>query len=55
MPVAFASRTLTETECCYAKIERGMLAVTYGLEKFHHYTFGLKVHVVTDHKSVEHS
>ena len=27
-----------------------MLAVTYGLEKFHHYTFGRQVFVVTDHK-----
>ena len=28
-----------------------MLAMTYGVEKFHHYTFGRKVHVVThDHK-----
>ena len=27
-----------------------MLAVTYGLEKFHHYTFGRDVEVTTDHK-----
>ena len=50
--VAFPSRTLTETECRYAQIEKEMLAVTYGLEKFHHYAFGSKVHVVTDHKSL---
>ena len=49
-PIAFASRTLTDTERNYAQIEKEMLAVTYGLEKFHHYTFGRKVTVVTDHK-----
>ena len=27
-----------------------MLAVTFGLEKFHHYTYGRKVDVITDHK-----
>ena len=49
-PIAYASRTLTETECRYAQIEKEMLAVTFGLQKFHHYTFGRTVHVVTDHK-----
>ena len=49
-PIAFASRTLTDTERNYAQIEKDILAVTYGLEKFHHYTFGRKLTVVTDHK-----
>ena len=49
-PIAFVSRILTDTECRYAQIEKEMLAVMYGLEKCHHYTFGRKVHVVTDHK-----
>ncbi len=49
-PVAFASRTLSDTERRYAQIEKEMLAVTYGLEKFHHYTFGRRVSVLTDHK-----
>ena len=34
-PVAFASKSLTETECCYANIERELLAVVYGCERFH--------------------
>ena len=34
----------------YAKIVKEMLAVVYGLEKFHHYTHGWKVNVFTDHK-----
>ncbi len=49
-PIAYASRVLSETERAYAQIEKEMLAVIFGLQKFHHYTFGRKVTVVTDHK-----
>ena len=49
-PIAFASRSLTECERKYAQIEKEMLALVYGLEKFHHYTFGRAVHIITDHK-----
>ena len=49
-PVAFASRSLIECERKYAQIEKEMLALVYGLEKFHHYTFGRAVHIITDHK-----
>ena len=49
-PIAFASRTLTDTESRYAQIEKEMLALTYGLEKFNQYTYGRHVNVITDHK-----
>ena len=39
-PVAFASRALTETESRYANIEREMLAVVFGCERFHNFLFG---------------
>ena len=42
-PIAFASRTLTDPETRYAQIEKEMLAVCYGLTKFHHYTYGRDV------------
>ncbi|KAK3760286.1 hypothetical protein RRG08_037346 [Elysia crispata] len=49
-PIAFVSRTLSQSERNYAQIEKELLAVVFGLQKFHHYTFGRKVTVVTDHK-----
>ena len=48
--MAYASRTLTETEKRYTQIEKEMLAVSFGLEKFHHYTYWRHVSVDTDHK-----
>ena len=52
-PVAFASKSLTETECRYANIERLLLAVVYGCERFHTYIYGSIVVVETDHKPLE--
>ena len=49
-PIAFASRALSSAERNYAQIEKEMLAILYGLNKFHHFTFGRSVRVVTDHK-----
>lgn len=52
-PIAYASRTMTDTERRYAQIEKELLAVTFGLEKFHQYTYGRKVIVHSDHKPLE--
>lgn len=49
-PLGFASRTLTSAEQNYAQIEKEMLAVTFGLKKFHQFTYGRPVNVITDHK-----
>ena len=48
--VANASCSLSDIEKRYAQIEKEMVAVVHGLEKFHHYTHGRKVNVFIDHK-----
>lgn len=52
-PVAFASRALTPTERGYAQIEKECLAIVFGMEKFHQYTYGRKVTIQSDHKPLE--
>ena len=49
-PIVYASRTLTETEKRYSNIERELLGVVFGLERLHHYTFGCRITVETDHQ-----
>ena len=52
-PVAFGSRALTPTERGYAQIEKECLAIVFGMEKFHQYTYGRQVTVQSDHKPLE--
>ncbi|KAJ8356687.1 hypothetical protein SKAU_G00194810 [Synaphobranchus kaupii] len=52
-PVAFGSRALTPTERGYAQIEKECLAIVYGMQKFHQYTYGRQVTVQSDHKPLE--
>ena len=52
-PVAFASRALTHAEKQYAQIEKELLAIVYGTERFHQYTYGRPVTVESDHKPLE--
>ena len=52
-PVAYASRSMTETETHYAQIEKEMLAIVFGVERFEHYVYGRPVKVDTDHKPLE--
>ncbi|OWF56513.1 Transposon Ty3-I Gag-Pol polyprotein [Mizuhopecten yessoensis] len=50
LPVAYASRTVTECESRYATIEREALALTFACERFHQYVYGTTFEVETDHK-----
>ena len=53
-PVAFASRTMTETERRYSQIEKECLALVFGCTRFDHYLHGReKITAVTDHKPLE--
>ena len=52
-PIAFASKTLDRTQASYANIEREMLAVVFGISRFHHYLYGRRFIVVSDHSPLE--
>ena len=52
-PLAFVSRALTDAETRYAQIEKELISVVFGREKFHQYTYGRKVTVQTNHKPPE--
>ena len=52
-PIAFASKALTNAECRYANIEREMLAVVFGVERFHTYVYGWSFMIESDHKPLE--
>ena len=52
-PIALASKSLTETESRYSNIEREMLGIVFGLERFHQYVYGRHVEVHTDHKPLD--
>ena len=49
-PVAYASRSMTETERRYAQIEKEALAITWACEKFSDYILGKPITIETDHK-----
>ena len=49
-PIAYASRSLIQAEEYYAQIEKELLAVVFGCEKFNHYVYGRPVDVMSDHK-----
>ncbi|XP_061727723.1 uncharacterized protein K02A2.6-like [Cydia pomonella] len=53
-PVAFAARTLTPAETRWAQIEKELLAILFGCQKFHQFIYGHKsVLVESDHKPLE--
>lgn len=49
-PIAFASRTLTDTERRYSQIEKELLSIVFACNKFRFYTYGRKIRIVNDHK-----
>lgn len=53
-PVAYAARTLTPAETRWAQIEKELLAVVFGCNRFHQYIYGhSKITVESDHKPLE--
>ena len=51
--IAYASRSLTDTESRYSQIERESLAIVYGIEHFHIYLYGHEFTPITDHKPLK--
>ena len=39
-PIAYASRTLSSAEKNYTQVEKEVLALIFGLSKFHQYLYG---------------
>ena len=52
-PIAYASRSLSSTECNYAQIEKELLAIVFACQKFHQYIYGFQTKVQSDHKPLE--
>ena len=52
-PVAYSSRSLTDTEKRYAQIEKEMLSIVHAATKFHCYIIGKETVVCNDHKPLE--
>ena len=53
-PVAYGSRSLTETEQKYGQIEKESLAIVFGCEHFHMYLYGRNFELETDHRPLQH-
>lgn len=49
-PVAYAPKSLTETERRYSQIEKEALALVWSCEKFSTYVIGKHIEIETDHK-----
>lgn len=49
-PVAYASRTLSDTESRYSTIERELLAVVWAVKHFRPYLYGNKLTIYMDHR-----
>ena len=49
-PIAYASKTLNDTECRYSATEKELLAIIYAIKHFRPYIYGNKFEIRTDHK-----
>ena len=52
-PIAYASKSLTDTETRYANIERELLAIVFACQQFNAYVLGRPFTVESDHKPLE--
>ena len=52
-PIAYASRSLTESQQRWAQIEKEMCAVVFGCERFNQSIYGKHTLIETDHKPLQ--
>ena len=52
-PIAYASKSLTDTETRYANIERELLAIVFACQRFNTYILGRPFTMESDHKPLE--
>ena len=52
-PVSYASRALLDAEKRYAQIEKELLSISFGCNRFHQFIHGDTVEAETDHKPLE--
>lgn len=50
LPVAYASKALTDAQKAWAQIEKELYAIVFGCERFHQYIYGKKILIESDHK-----
>ena len=53
-PIAFASRSLATAEKKYSHLDKEALAIVFGMKKFHHYLYGRRFTILSDHKPLKH-
>ena len=49
-PITYAPKAISDAETPYAYIKRELLAVVFGVQKFHTYIYGRPFKVITDYK-----
>ena len=52
-PIAYASKSLTDTETRYTNIERALIAIVFACQRFNTYVLGRPFTVESDHKPLE--
>ena len=52
LPIAYASRTLTDNEINYSTIEKELLAILFCVETLRPYLYGRHFKLETDHRSL---
>ena len=51
--VCYVSRALTDVETRYMQAEKEALAIVWACERLHHYLFGVRFTLLTDHQALE--